>query len=135
MPNSPKHDHTAQAQRQNPGLSPYLCIWREIPAPWAGLRGKPSSLGRFGAKSPRLLRHDWLRRARWERGGGAAATRAKRRRPGGSDSWRSSVVAPPRSAAMDLAAAAEPGAGSQHLEVRDEVAEKCQKLFLDFLEE
>nr|XP_044624930.1 DNA replication licensing factor MCM6 isoform X2 [Equus asinus] len=36
---------------------------------------------------------------------------------------------------MDLAAAAEPGAGSQHLEVRDEVAEKCQKLFLDFLEE
>lgn len=39
------------------------------------------------------------------------------------------------SAAMDLAAAAEPGAGSQHPEVRDEVAEKCQKLFLDFLEE
>ncbi|XP_047578459.1 DNA replication licensing factor MCM6 isoform X2 [Lutra lutra] len=36
---------------------------------------------------------------------------------------------------MDLAAAAEPVAGSQHLEVRDEVAEKCQKLFLDFLEE
>nr|XP_030738874.1 DNA replication licensing factor MCM6 [Globicephala melas] len=36
---------------------------------------------------------------------------------------------------MDLAAAAEPGAGSQHLEVRDEVAEKCQKLFVDFLEE
>ncbi|KAH0510073.1 DNA replication licensing factor MCM6 [Microtus ochrogaster] len=36
---------------------------------------------------------------------------------------------------MDLAAAAEPGAGSQHPEVRDEVAEKCQKLFLDFLEE
>ncbi|XP_045154849.1 DNA replication licensing factor MCM6 [Echinops telfairi] len=36
---------------------------------------------------------------------------------------------------MDLAAAAEPSAGSQHLEVRDEVAEKCQKLFLDFLEE
>ena len=36
---------------------------------------------------------------------------------------------------MDLAAAAEPGAGSQHLEVHDEVAEKCQKLFLDFLEE
>ena len=36
---------------------------------------------------------------------------------------------------MDLAAAAEPGAGSQRLEVRDEVAEKCQKLFLDFLEE
>ncbi|XP_077926864.1 DNA replication licensing factor MCM6 isoform X2 [Halichoerus grypus] len=36
---------------------------------------------------------------------------------------------------MDLAAAADPGAGSQHLEVRDEVAEKCQKLFLDFLEE
>ncbi|XP_057601746.1 DNA replication licensing factor MCM6 isoform X2 [Hippopotamus amphibius kiboko] len=36
---------------------------------------------------------------------------------------------------MDLAAAAEPGAGSQHLDVRDEVAEKCQKLFLDFLEE
>lgn len=39
------------------------------------------------------------------------------------------------SAAMDLAAAADPGAGSQHPEVRDEVAEKCQKLFLDFLEE
>nr|XP_036876656.1 DNA replication licensing factor MCM6 [Manis javanica] len=36
---------------------------------------------------------------------------------------------------MDLAASAEPGAGSQHSEVRDEVAEKCQKLFLDFLEE
>ncbi|XP_023619793.1 DNA replication licensing factor MCM6 isoform X2 [Myotis lucifugus] len=36
---------------------------------------------------------------------------------------------------MDLAAAAEPGAGSQHVVVRDEVAEKCQKLFLDFLEE
>lgn len=36
---------------------------------------------------------------------------------------------------MDLGAAAEPGAGSQRQEVRDEVAEKCQKLFLDFLEE
>lgn len=47
--------------------------------------------------------------------------------------WR--VTAPQRRAVMDLAAAAEPGAGSQHLEVRDEVAEKCQKLFLDFLEE
>ncbi|XP_005049719.1 PREDICTED: DNA replication licensing factor MCM6 [Ficedula albicollis] len=38
---------------------------------------------------------------------------------------------------MDLAVAAVGGAGAapQHQQVRDEVAEKCQKLFLDFLEE
>lgn len=38
---------------------------------------------------------------------------------------------------MDLAVAAVGGAGAapQHQQIRDEVAEKCQKLFLDFLEE
>lgn len=38
---------------------------------------------------------------------------------------------------MDLAVAAAGGAGAapQHQQIRDEVAEKCQKLFLDFLEE
>lgn len=66
-----------------------------------------------------------------------AAARAKLQSPERGDSWWFSVLAEVsrRWTAMDLAAAAEPGAGSQHLEVRDEVAEKCQKLFLDFLEE
>lgn len=39
-------------------------------------------------------------------------------------------------AGMDLAVAAgDTGATQQHQQLRDEVAEKCQKLFQDFLEE
>lgn len=87
-----------------------------------------------------LLLRDWLRPARGTTGGAAAAAAAVSAKPprrGRGHSWRPSVSAPVprRCTAMDLAAAAEPGAGSQRLEVRDEVAEKCQKLFLDFLEE
>ena len=38
--------------------------------------------------------------------------------------------------AMDLAVAVGgAGAAQQHQQLRDEVAEKCQKLFQDFLEE
>lgn len=37
---------------------------------------------------------------------------------------------------MDLAVAVgDAGVGQQHQQLRDEVAEKCQKLFQDFLEE
>lgn len=97
------------------------------------------SLGRFGAKSASSCATIGSGHPGGPRGraAAAAAARAKGSRKWWSGSWLLSLsaAAPRHPAAMDLAAAAEPVAGSQHLEVRDEVAEKCQKLFLDFLEE
>lgn len=48
-----RRDHAPRPPRQarNRLSSEGLCIWREIPALWAGLREKPRSLGRFSAKS------------------------------------------------------------------------------------
>lgn len=51
-PNSPgTRTHCAGAKAEL-RLPSGLCIWREIPATWAGLGEKPRSLGRLGAKSP-----------------------------------------------------------------------------------
>lgn len=85
-------------------------------------------------------------------GGGAAAGRGsadRRRRLAGAAerrrTWGTLWREPPwgragRAAAaadgMDLAVAAGAAGGTQqHQQLRDEVAEKCQKLFQDFLEE
>lgn len=103
-------------------------------------------IGQVWREVPQLLLHDWLGRegGAWRRrarsGGAEGAPREARVRvlpPLPRPPFRGGLPSAVRtlSAAMDLAAAAEPGAGSQHPEVRDEVAEKCQKLFLDFLEE
>ena len=47
----PDTTNCAGAEADHPAFSG-LCIWREISAPWAGLRERPRSLDRFGAKSP-----------------------------------------------------------------------------------
>lgn len=79
--------------------------------------------------------------------GGGALRRSSRRLAGAagarftwSAAWREPLWGRAGTAAaigMDLAVAAVGGAGAapQHQQIRDEVAEKCQKLFLDFLEE
>lgn len=133
---------TASARRPGPHLAEFTPLPPEAGPSEAGESARtPTPLSEtppaFGAKTP-------LREAGGGAGGaglcGTAAADWPARRDGGARGVRSGANraegAEAAAAGMDLAVAAgDAGAAQQHQQLRDEVAEKCQKLFQDFLEE
>lgn len=110
------------------GEAPGACAYGVARAPPTALRRR-SLLAR---KRPRGKRKSGARGGALRDGGHPLAGAAAARRVVGGARAGSGAAA----GAMDLAVAVGgAGAAQQHQQLRDEVAEKCQKLFQDFLEE